>query len=125
MYKKFSILDLRKLLMYEFNYNDIQKGKKYNSNLLLTVTDSFFYETETNYVYKDFYESKDLFDFSDYPKDSKFLDPVNKNVIAKMKHEFKGKIISEFVGLKSKKYSLIDVDIEENKKTKGVNKKCC
>ena len=111
--------------MYEFNYNDIQKRKKYNSNLLPTVTDSSFYETETNYVYEDFYEDKDLFDFSDYPKDSKFLDPVNKNVIAKMKHEFKGKIISEFVGLKSKKYSLIDMDIEENKKTKGVNKKCC
>ena len=111
--------------MYEFNYNDIQKRKKYNSNLLPTVTDSSFYETETNYVYEDFYEDKDLFDFSDYPKDSKVLDPVNKNVIGKMKHEFKGKIVSELVGLKSQECSLIDVDIEVNKKTKGVNKKCC
>ena len=39
-----------------------------------------------------------------------------------MKDEFKDKIISEFVGLKSKMYSLIDVDNEENKKAKGVNK---
>ena len=39
-----------------------------------------------------------------------------------MKDEFKGKIISDFVGLKSKIYSLIDVDNEENKKAKGVNK---
>ena len=31
-----------------------------------------------------------------------------------MNDEFKGKIISEFVGLKSKMYSLIDVDNEEN-----------
>ena len=53
-------------------------------------------------VYEDFYEDKNLFDFSDYPLDSKFSDPVNKNVIGKMKDEFKGKIISEFVGLKSK-----------------------
>ena len=39
-----------------------------------------------------------------------------------MKDEFKGKIINEFVGLKSKMYSLVDVDGEENKKAKGVNK---
>ena len=39
-----------------------------------------------------------------------------------MKGELKGKIISEFVGLKSKMYSLIAVDSEEVKKAKGVNK---
>ena len=40
-----------------------------------------------------------------------------------MKDEFKGRIISEFVGLKSKMYSLIGVDDEEVTKAKGVNKK--
>ena len=39
-----------------------------------------------------------------------------------MKKEFKGKIISEFLKLKSKMYSLIDVDWKENKKAKGFNK---
>ena len=39
-----------------------------------------------------------------------------------MKNEVKGKIISEFVGLKSKMYSLTGVDNEEVKKAKGVNK---
>ena len=39
-----------------------------------------------------------------------------------MKYVFKGKIISEFVRLKSKMCSLIDVDNDENKKAKGVNK---
>ena len=37
--------------------------------------------------------------------------------------EFKGKIISEFAGLKSKIYSLISVDNKEVTKAKGVNKK--
>ena len=45
-----------------------------------------------------------------------------QKVIDKMKDEFKGKIISEFVGLRSKMYSLVAVDDEEVKKAKGVNK---
>ena len=31
-------------------------------------------------VYEDFYEDKNLFGFSDYPRDSNFFDPVNKEV---------------------------------------------
>ena len=40
-----------------------------------------------------------------------------------MKDEFEGGNIYEFVGLKSKMYSLISVDDKEVIKTKGVNKK--
>ena len=65
-----------------------------------------------------------MFDFSDYPGDSKFSNPVNKKVIGKMRDEFQGKIISEFVGLKSKMYSLVSIDRKENKKAKAVNKNC-
>ena len=39
-----------------------------------------------------------------------------------MKDELKGKIINEFVRLKSKMYSLVGIDGEEIKKAKGVNK---
>ena len=48
--------------------------------------------------------------------------PVNEKVISSMKDEFKGKIISEFVVLRSEMYSLIAVDGEEIIKAKGRNK---
>ena len=98
VYDGFSILYLSKLLMYEFHYNYIKT--KYDAKLLFTDTDGLVYEIETDDVYKDFYEDKDLLDLSNYPQDSNFFDPVNKKVIGQMKDEFKGKIISEFVGLK-------------------------
>ena len=100
IYEGFSILDLRKLLMYELHYKYIKR--KCNNKLLFTDTGSLVYEIKTADVYEDFYKDKNLFDFSDYPLDSKFFDPANEKVIGKMKDEFKGKIINEFAGLKSK-----------------------
>ena len=90
---------------------------------MFTDTDSLVYEIKTEDVYEDFYQNKNLFDFSDYPLDSKFVDPANKKVIGKMKDEFKGRNVNEFIGLKSKIYSLISVDDGEVTKAKGVNRK--
>ena len=73
-------------------------------------------------MYEDFYKDKNLLDFSYYPQDSKFFNPVDKKGIGKLKDEFKGKIISEFIRLKSKIYTLIAVDGGEIKKAKAVNK---
>ena len=47
-----------------------------------------------------------MFDFCNYPKDSKFFDETNKNFIGTMKDEFGGVIVDEFVGLKVKMYSI-------------------
>ena len=38
-----------------------------------------------------------------------------------MKYEFEGKIIGKFVGLKSKMYSMKNIDGKESNTTKGVN----
>ena len=121
IYVGFSILDLSKLLMYELHYKYI--GSKFDAKLLFTDTGSLVYKIKTEDVYKDFYKDKNLFDFSDYPSDSKFFDTSYKKTIAKIIDEFKVKIVVELSGLKSKLYSLINVDDEEVTKAKGVNKK--
>ena len=84
--------------MYEFSYKYIKS--KFDAKLLLTDRGGLVYEIKTKGVYEDFYQDEKLFDFSGYPLHSKFFDPVNKKVIGTMKDEFKGKIISEFIGLK-------------------------
>ena len=99
--------------MYEFYYKYIRTKYNNHAKLLFTDTDSLNFEIEANDVYEYFYEDKELYGFSDYGKDSKFFDSVNKKVVSKMKEEIKGKIISKFVGLKSKMYYLIDVDTEK------------
>ena len=48
-----------------------------------------------------------MFYFSGYPKDSIYYCDLNKKVSGKMKDEINGVEIDEFVGLKSKMYSLI------------------
>ena len=73
---------------------------------MFTDTDSLTYEVKSENAYEEFFKWKDLFDLSNYLKDSKFFDDANKKVIGKMKDEFGGVITTEFVGLKSKMYSI-------------------
>ena len=90
--------------MYDFHYNFIKK--KINAELLFTDTDSLTYEIKSKNVYEEFFKWKDLFDLSNYSKDSNFFDGTNKKVIGKMKDELDGVIVIEFVGLKSKMHSM-------------------
>ena len=61
-----------------------------------------------------------FFDFGNYSKDSTFFNETNKKVIGKMKGEFDGVIVVEFVGLKSKMYSVKKIDGKEYNPGKGV-----
>ena len=115
-------MDLSKFWAYEFYYKYIRKNITTVFNLLFTDTDSLVYEIKKDDIYEDFYENKNLFDFSDYPKDSNIFDSVDKKIIGTMKDEAKGKIISEFVRLKSNMYFLVVMGSEEIKIAKGVNK---
>ena len=119
IYIGFTVLELSKWLMYDFHYNFIKKN--FNAELLFTDTDSLTYEIKSENVYKEFFKRKDLFDFSNYSKDSESFDIINMKVIGKMKDEFGGVIATEFVGLKSKMYSIKKIDGKESNTAKGVN----
>ena len=105
--------------MYDFHYNFIKK--RFDAELLFTDTGSLTYEIKSENVYEEFFKWKDLFDFSNYSKDSKFFNETNKKVIGKMKDEFGGVIVIEFVGLKSKMYSMKKIDGKECNTAKGVS----
>ena len=64
---------------------------------------------------------KNLFVLSNYPKDSKFFDPTDNKVIGKMKDVSEGKINNEFIGLKSRMYSMKNIDRGESNTTKGLS----
>ena len=82
IYVGFSILDLSKLLMYEFHYNYIKTKYKNCNYLLFTDTESLVYEIEANDVYEDFYEDKDLI-FVIIQKIQSFLILSIKKLLAK------------------------------------------
>ena len=125
VYLGMSILDLSKTLMYDFHYDYIKKKYGYKAETVFTDTDSFMYLIETEDFYKDISEDvKDWFDTSDYPENHPSGIPTGKNkkVLGMFKDEAAGKIIKEFVGLRSKLYSYIMDDGGETKKCKGIKR---
>ena len=119
IYVGFTVLELSKWLMYDFHHNFIEK--RFDFELLFTETDSLTYEIKSEDVYEEHFKHKHFLDFSNYQKDSKFFDQANKNIVGKMKDESEGKIIGAFVGLKSKMYSMKNIDDKESNTAKGVN----
>ena len=125
VYLGMCILELSKTIMFDFHYNYIKSKYGDKAKLLFTDTDSLMYEIETEDFYKDISgDVKDRFDTSDYPENHPSGIPtgINKKVLGMMKDETAGKIIKEFVGLRSKLYSFVMDDGEETKKCKGIKK---
>ena len=124
------ILETYKLHMYKFSYDHLKN--KYNDKveLIYTDTDSFIIEVETNDIYKDMYDNKNLYDFSEYPKNHPNFDMSNKKVLGKYKDELNSKMINEFIALKLKMYSFEYTSgteynntlIKNENKCKGVKK---
>ena len=98
-----AILDLSKIVMYEFHYDYIvpKYGKKLD--LCYMDTDSLIYNIETEDFYKDIAEDVQArFDTSGYIPDRSLPVGLNKKVIGLMKDELGGEIMTEFVTLRPK-----------------------
>ena len=112
-----AILDLSKIVMYEFHH-DYMKRKYNDKNLTLCYmdTDSLIYSIETDDFYKDIADDvKDRFDTSGYNSNR-----LNK-VIGLIKDEL-GETMTKFVTLRPKMYAY-KTGSAESEKCKGI-KKC-
>ena len=119
IYVGFSILDLSKYHMYNFHYGFVKNRYGSDSKLLFTDTDSLCYEISTEDFYRDMYDNKEQFDLSDM-KLEQFKNAENKKVVGKFKDETQGIPICEFIGLRSKMYSIKLDDDSEKKTAKGI-----
>ena len=118
-----AILDLSKIIMYEFHYDYMKP--KYSENLKLCYmdTDSLVYYIKTEDFYEDIAEDvKERFDTSGYSKEDARPLPIgiNKKVIGLMKDELGGKIMTEFIALRPKLYAYRKLYSEEDKRCKGI-----
>ena len=75
------ILELSKILMYEFRYDYIKNKYGNNSIPLFTDTDSLMYEIKTEDVYEDISNDKEMFDFSNCSAKPKYYDNSYKLVV--------------------------------------------
>ena len=120
-----AVLELSKLELYKFHYDQMVPIYGPNARVLYKDTDSLLYEIHTEDPYRDMENRKELFDLSDYPEHHFLHDKTNKKVPLKMTDELHGAILLEAVLLKSKSYSILFADddtLQTKKSAKGVNR---
>ena len=98
-----AILDLSKIVMYEFHYEYMKKKYPEGLTLCYMDTDSLIYNIKTEDSYKDIAE--DRFDTSGYNLDRPLPIGLNKKVIGLMKDELGGETMTEFITLRQKMYA--------------------
>ena len=117
IYLGLSILEISKILMYEFWYDYMKPKYGNNVKLCYMDTDSFIMNIKTEDFYKNI--SNDVEnrpDTSNYEVDRSLPTRKNKKVIGLMKDELGGKIIMEFITSRPKTYSYLTNDCKKDKK---------
>ena len=115
MYTGFVVLELSKVLMYEFYYKHVQgQYGADRARLLFTDTDSLCCQIQTEDLYQDMANNLQHYDTSVYPKSHPLYSHVNAKIIGKFKDETNYVPPQECVGLRAKMYSLYVPNIEKN-----------
>ena len=124
VYLSQAILNLSKILMYEFHYDYMIPKYGDRFKLCYMDNDSLVYHIRTEDFYADIMDDvQTRFNTSGYIPDRPFPVGLNIKVIGLMKDELGSKIMTEFVALRPKLYSYKKLDGSKNKKCKGI-KKC-
>ena len=119
IYLGLSILEISKILIFEFWYDYMKP--KYNDNVKLcyTDTDSFIMNIKTNDFYEDIASDvENRFDTTNYEVNRPLPMGKNNKVIGLMKDELGGKIITEFATLRPKRYSFLMMMVKKIKRLK-------
>ena len=102
VYLGFSILELTKMLMYEFWYDYVNPKYCEKAKLCYVDTDSFIVYVKTDDIYKEIEEDLETrYDTSNYELDWQLPKVKNRKVIGLMKNDLGGKIMTKFVRLKA------------------------
>lgn len=121
-----AVLNLSKLLMYNFWYKVLKAKYGDKIRLVYTDTDSFIFVVETEDFYKDLGEDKELgsyFDFSSYPEGHPLYSTANKKKLGFFKDETNGDPVAEVVAVRAKMYSVLTKSGIQKNTGKGI-KKC-
>ena len=100
------VLERSKNIMLKFWYDELKPRYGNKIKLILSDTDSFVFEVNTEDVYQDLYNMRHLMDLSEYSKLSPYFDDSNIKVPGKFKDETPSRVIAECVALKPKMYSI-------------------
>ena len=99
IYVGFSVLELSKLRMYDFHYNDrcvkYPRANQLRANQLFTDTDSLAYAVQADDI------------FSEYPLDHHLYDKSNREALGFFKDELNSVPMREFVVLCPKCYAFL------------------
>ena len=129
IYFGMSISDISKTFMYEFWYYYIKPKYKYRAKQCYTDTDSFIIYIKSEDFYEDSSnDDEKWFDTSINNEEDKrpLLKGKNQKVIGLFEDELGGRIMEEFVALRTKTYTyLMDdvVNVKKQKEQKSSNKK--
>ena len=120
---RLSILELSKILMYEFQYHYLKPKYREKAKLCSIDTENFLVQIKTDDIYEDLAEDVETrFDPSNYELGRPLPKGKSKKVIGLIKDELGRNMMKQFVGLRAKTYSYLKDDGSEDKKAKATKK---